>query len=244
MRRGGCGALLFASPLVALLLLPLLALVLRFSPHALTGEAMEAIGVSFRTTALATALVLLFGTPFAYGLSRRRAPVLEVLVTLPAVLPPAAAGLALLLALGRRGLLPTDLPFTAGAVVVAQVYVATPFFVRPLAAAFRALSSQLVEAALLDGASGARLFWKIALPLVRRPLIVGLTLAWARALGEFGATVLFAGNRAGETRTLPLAIYLGFETDLDQAVALSGLLLAIAVGVVAATLLLRPRDDP
>ena len=237
MRRAG--PFLLALPLIVLLAIPLAALVARFSPGALGGDAMAALGVSARTTGLATLLILAFGTPLAYGIARRRVALLEVLATLPAVLPPAAAGLALLLALGRKGLVPTGLPFTAGAVVVAQVYVATPFFVRPLAAAFRALPKELAEAATLDGAA----FWRIALPLVRRPLAVALTLAWARALGEFGATALFAGNRTGETQTLPLAIYLGFETDVDQAVALSTLLLAVAAGVVAATALLRGRED-
>ncbi len=233
-------AYLLALPLIALLALPLVALVLRFSPGALTEDAGAALGVSARTTAAATALVLAFGTPLAYALARRRIAALEILATLPAVLPPSAAGLALLLALGRKGLVPTSLPFTAGAVVLAQAYVATPFFVRPLAAAFRALPRELAEAAILDGAA----FWRVALPLVRRPLLVGLTLAWARALGEFGATALFAGNRVGETQTLPLAIYLGFETDVDQAIALSTMLLAVATGVVAATMLSGRRDDP
>ncbi len=234
---------LLALPLVVLLTLPLVALALRFSPHALGPGAWEAVGVSARTTFAATFAILLFGTPLAYGMGRRRNVALEILTTLPAVLPPAAAGLALLLAFGRKGLLPTGLPFTAGAVVLAQVYVASPFYVRPLASAFRELSRDVAEAATLDGAGRTALFWRIALPLTRRPLAVGLTLAWARALGEFGATALFAGNRAGETQTLSLAVYLGFETDLDQAVALSGLLLAVTVGVVAATLLLRARDE-
>ena len=233
---------LFAAPLLLLLVLPLVALAARFHPSALGADALTAVAVSTRTTGVATLLLLLFGTPLAYGLSRRRLPLLEALVTLPAVLPPAAAGLALLLALGRKGLLPTGLPFTAGAVVLAQVYVAAPFFVRPLASAFREVPPEVEAAARLDGAGDGAAFRRIALPLVRRPLLVALTLAWARALGEFGATALFAGNRPGTTQTLPLAIYLGFETDLDAAVALSTLLLAVAVGVIAATLMLRTRE--
>ena len=138
--------------------------------------------------------------------------------------------------------MPTGLPFTAGAVVLAQVYVAAPFYVRPLASAFRGMPREVEAAARLDGAGDGATFRRIALPLVRRPLLVALTLAWARALGEFGATALFAGNREGITRTLPLAIYLGFETDLDQAVALSTLLLAVAAGVLAATLIPRARE--
>lgn len=233
---------LLAAPLLLVLVLPLVALALRFHPAALTGEAWTAVAVSARTTALAVLLLLLFGTPLAYGLSRRRTPLLEALVTLPAVLPPAAAGLALLLALGRKGILPTALPFTAGAVVLAQVYVAAPFYVRPLASAFRTVPADVEAAARLDGAGDGASFRRIALPLVARPLVVALTLAWARALGEFGATALFAGNRPGVTQTLPLAIYLGFETDLDAAAALSTLLLAVAVGVIAATLMLRSRE--
>lgn len=234
---------LLALPLLALLVLPIAALVLRFSPAALGPEAGEAVRVSARTTTLAVFLLVLFGTPLAYGLAGRRSTVLEALVTLPAVLPPAAAGLALLLALGRKGLVPTSLPFTAGAVVLAQAYVAAPFYVRPLASAFREVSRGVAEAARLDGAGEFALFRRIALPLVRRPLLAALTLAWARALGEFGATALFAGNRPGVTQTLPLAIYLGFETDLDQAVALSTVLLAVAVGVIGATLLLRGKGE-
>lgn len=233
---------LLGAPLLALLVLPVVALALRFSPAALGEEAWAAVAVSARTSGLATLALLLFGTPLAYGLSRRRSTLLETLVTLPAVLPPAAAGLALLLALGRKGLVPTGLPFTTGAVVLAQVYVAAPFYVRPLASAFRAVSDEIESAARLDGAGDGAVFRRIALPLVRRPLLMALTLAWARALGEFGATALFAGNRPGLTQTLPLAIYVGFETDLDAAAALSTLLLAVAVGVIAATQLLRLRD--
>lgn len=233
---------LFAAPLLGLLVLPLIALLARFSFASLTGDAWVAVEVSARTTTLAALTLVFFGTPLAYGLARRRSPWVEALVTLPAVLPPAAAGLALLLALGRKGLVPTGLPFTAGAVVLAQVYVAAPFYVRPLASAFRGVSQEIVEAARIDGAGDGATFARIALPLVRRPLLVALTLAWARALGEFGATALFAGNRPGTTQTLPLAVYLGFETDLDQAVALSTLMLAVAVAVIAGTLMLRERD--
>ena len=240
MRR--LGPFVLAAPLLLLLTLPLAALVARFSPAALGPEAWEAARVSARTTGLSALLLLLFGTPLAYGLARRRVAFLEALVTLPAVLPPAAAGLALLLALGRRGLVPTGLAFTAGAVVLAQTYVAAPFYVRPLASAFRAEAREVAEAARLDGAGEWAYVRLVALPLVRRPLLAALTLAWARALGEFGATALFAGNRPGETQTLPLAIYLGFETDIDQAAALSALLLAVAVGVIAATTLLARRD--
>jgi len=235
---------LLALPLIAFLALPILALAIRAPLELPIGDAMTAVWVSLRTTGLAILAILLFGTPLAFLLGRiRRRGALEVLVTLPVVLPPAAAGLALLLALGRKGLVPTGLPFTAGAVVLAQVYVAVPFYVRPLAAAFREIARAIEEAAILDGAGLGAFFWRVALPLTKRPLAAALTLAWARALGEFGATALFAGNRTGVTQTLPLAIYLGFETDIDMAASLSLLLLAVAVGVIAATLLLRRSED-
>ncbi len=238
------GLFLLALPLIVFLALPILALIMRAPWAVPSGDALTAVVVSLKTTALATLFILLFGTPLAFLLGRiRHRGFLEILVTLPAVLPPAAAGLALLLALGRKGLFPTGLPFTAGAVVLAQVYVAVPFFVRPLAAAFREIAQTVEEAAILDGASLGAFFWRVALPLTKRPLAAALTLAWARALGEFGATALFAGNRTGVTQTLPLAIYLGFETDIDVAASLSLLLLAIAVGVIAATLLLRRKED-
>lgn len=251
-REVGCAALL-ALPLALLLALPVVALLIR-APLALPdGDALEAVWVSLRTSTTATAAILLFGTPLALLLARPRLPLrraLEALVILPAVLPPAAAGLALLLALGRRGIfgeqlrgLGLSIPFTASAVVLAQVYVAAPFFVRPLTAAFRGVPSDLEEAARIDGAEAGALFWRIALPLVRRPLAAALTLAWARALGEFGATALFAGSRVGVTQTLPLAIYLGFETDIDIAASLSVLLLAVATIVIGATLLLRRGDE-
>ncbi|CAN5401339.1 ABC transporter permease [soil metagenome] len=253
MRRGLWGPLLLALPLILFLSLPVAALLLRAAWPRLEGDVLAAVGVSLRTTAVSTVALLLFGTPLALLLARQNLSgrgALETLVTLPAVLPPAAAGLALLLALGRRGFagavlhgVGIDLSFTMWAVVLAQIYVAVPFFVRPLAAALRGLDPTLEEAAALDGAGGFALFWKIALPLVRRPLIVALTLAWARALGEFGATILFAGNRAGETQTLPLAIYLGFETDINLAAGLATVLLAVAVGVIAATSLLRGQEE-
>lgn len=243
MRR--LGPVLLALPLIAFLLLPLAALALR-APLALpTGDALTAVAVSLRTSALATLAVLILGLPVASLMARERLPgraLLEGLVTLPVVLPPAAAGLGLLLALGRKGLLPTALPFTAGAVVLAQLYVAAPFFVRPLAAAFREIGVPLREAAMLDGAGESAFFAHIALPLVRRPLLVALTLAWARALGEFGATALFAGSRVGVTQTLPLAIYLGFETDIDIAAGLSLLLLTVAILVIAITLPLQRSE--
>lgn len=239
-----------AIPLAALLLAPIVALLLRAAPAAVAqnlarSETRDAIAVSLKTSAVTATALLLFGTPFAYALGRRLPGrrLLEAFVTLPAVLPPAAGGIALLLAFGRHGLIPTRLPFSTGAVVLAQLFVSAAFYIRPLAGAFRAVPGEIEEAALLDGASAATVLLRCDLPLVRRTLLAALALAWARAIGEFGATILFAGNRPGVTQTLPLAIYEGFETDLDIAAGLSIVLLAVAIAILALTMLLD-RDKP
>lgn len=248
MRRVPVGTILLALPLLLFLVLPLAALLARGVWPRLEGDALQAVLVSLRTTAISTGLILVLGTPVARLIGGRPWPgrgIVEGLVVFPAVLPPAAAGLALLLAFGRRGMVGAtldrigiSLAFSAGAVVLAQVYVAVPFYVRPLAAALRGVGDELREAAALDGATRGAIFRRIDLPLVRGPLLAALTLAWARALGEFGATVLFAGNRVGETQTLPLAVSLGFEADLDVAVGLATLLLAVALAVLAISALL------
>ncbi|MGL4648096.1 MAG: ABC transporter permease, partial [Caldilineaceae bacterium] len=188
------------------------------------------------------ALALLLGTPLAWLLGRRRfrgRSIVNALVDLPMVLPPAVAGLALLMAYGRRGLVgPTlgifgiEVVFTPWAVVLAQLFVAAPFFVRAAATAFGSVQHDLEEAAMLDGASKRGVFRHITVPLAGAALAGGAVMTWARALGEFGATIIFAGNLPGRTQTMPLAIYLGFELDLDVALALSTLLLAVAFGVL------------
>lgn len=242
----GAGALLFLLPaglLLGLWLIPLGALLLRgFGAGALDYWAdpmvQQALRLSLLTSSIASALVLLTGTPLAYALARwefRGRGALDVLIDLTLVLPPAVAGVALLIAFGRRGLLGpllaqlgVSLPFTTAAVVLAQIFVAAPFFVRAARIGFDAIDPQLEEAATTEGASQWQLFRYVMLPLAGRFVLSGLVLCWTRALGEFGATILFAGNMAGRTQTMPLAIYLGFERDVGVALALSVLLLLVS----------------
>lgn len=232
--------------LLALLVLPVGALLLRaLAPAALgtllTPGAAEALRLSLLTTLTSVSLTVLFGTPVAHLLARYRfrgRRVLDALVDLPVVLPPVVAGVALLLVFGRRGLiggplsdLGLDLAFTTTAVVLAQLFVASPFYVRALKAGFRGVPPELEEAALTDGAGRWGAFWFVTWPLTRGAFIEGAVLAWARALGEFGATIVFAGSLEGRTRTLPLAVYAALERDLDAALALSGVLTVAALGL-------------
>jgi molybdate transport system permease protein len=238
--------LLAGLPFLAFLVLPVVALVLAGLPasslHELGAEeTRQAIWLSLRTTAVSLGLILVLGTPLAFALGRYRFPLrglIEAVVTLPAVLPPSAAGIGLLLAFGRLGLLGKSLEgmgitlaFTPVAVVMAQCFVAAPFYIREAIAAFATGNQILEEAAILDGAGRSALMRTVTLPLAAPHIISGATLAWARALGEFGATILFAGNLPGSTQTMPLAIYIGFESSLERAAALAVLLL-IAAGLV------------
>ncbi len=232
--------LVMGGPLLVLLVLPLLALVTRTTPAALLQaldeeSTRQAIAISLRTSTITVLLVLLFGTPLAYLLGRRRMRMMslvEVLIDLPTVLPPAVAGLALLMAFGRRGLLGDTLaafsiqvPFTTLAVILAQTFVAAPYYIKTASVGLSGVSRELEQAAELDGASAWGSFRFVILPLTARTLIGGAVLCWARALGEFGATIIFAGNLVGRTQTMPLAVYLGFEIDLSQALTLSAILL-------------------
>lgn len=211
-----------------------------------------AIGLSALSTTLTVLLALTFGTPLAYVLARWRFPgrrLVTVLVELPIVLPPAVAGLALLLAFGRRGTLgpllaqfDITLPFTLAAVVLAQTFVAAPFYVRAAQVGFQGVPPEIEAAARVDGAGGWTLFWRVTAPLAGRALGAGLVLCWARALGEFGATILFAGSLQGRTQTMPLLIYNIFERDLDAAIATGALLVALAL--VALLLAQWLRYDP
>lgn len=158
---------------------------------------------------------------------------LDTLIDLPMVLPPSVAGIALLLAFGRRGIFGQYLEaagihiaFTAVAVILAQLFIAAPFYIKSAEAGFEAVDVELENAAALDGANNRQIFRRITLPLTRTALLSGAVMTWARALGEFGATIIFAGNFQGRTQTMPLAIYLGFEVDLNIALTLSVILLA------------------
>jgi molybdate transport system permease protein len=198
----------------------------------------QALRLSLLTSAAATALAVACGTPLAYALARWEVPgrrAIESLIDLTLVLPPAVAGIALLIAFGRRGLfgpalgaVGISLPFTAAAVVIAQLFVSAPFFVRAARVAFEAIAPQIEEAAAILGASPWQLFRFVMVPAARRGLLAGLVLCWTRALSEFGATILFAGNMPGRTQTMPLAIYLGLERDVGAALALSVILLGVS----------------
>jgi len=253
LERGAVTALV--ALLVAFLGLPVAVLVVR----AVAGGALEAavgdpvvldaLSLSLGTTAVSLVLTVLLGTPFAYVLARRRfrgSSVLETIVDLPIVLPPSVAGLALLLVFGRRGLVGPSLevvgltiPFTTVAVVLAQVFVAAPFFVRSARAGFAAVDRDLEDAARVDGAAEHQVFRWITAPLAGAALAAGLVMSWARGLGEFGATIMFAGNIAGRTQTLPLVVYGEFGAgELDASIAAASILVLAAFGVLVAVRLL------
>jgi molybdate transport system permease protein len=237
-----------ATALVLFLALPVAALFLTSRPGAIVAGfrhplAGPALLLSLGTTATCLAVVLVAGTPLAWWLARGRGRLVagvDAFVQLPVVVPPAVAGLALLLAFGRRGLLGgvlagsgVDIAFTTAAVVMAQVFVAAPFYLRGAITAFAAIDERLLVVARTLGASPARVFFRVGLPLARGGLVSGAAMCWARALGEFGATLMFAGNLPGRTQTLPLAIYTALESDMRAAQALALLLVVVAFGVLA-----------
>ncbi len=245
-RRGGPSPLA-AAPILGLLLIPVVAILVRASPAELARQiqeqaARQALALSLATSTATLALALLFGTPLARVLARRPAGGrrwLELAVDLPTVLPPAVAGLGLLFAFGRRGLLGgvlesagLEIAFTPFAVVLAQSFVAVPYYVRTAAVGLAALDPELEVAAELDGATPAQVFRSISLPLAWRGFVGGAALCWARALGEFGATIVFAGNFPGRTQTMPLAVYLGLERDLQLALTLAVILIGISFVVL------------
>jgi molybdate transport system permease protein len=210
----------------------------------------EALMLSLVTTACSLVLTIAIGLPLALVLARRRfrgAWLLETVIDLPIVLPPAVAGLALLLLLGRRGLLGAPLevlgisiPFTAAAVVLAQLFVSAPFFIRSARAGFASVDRDLEDAARVDGARDRDLLRFITVPLAAPALAAGLVMAWARAMGEFGATIMFAGSVAGRTQTLPLFVYGEFGGgDLDASIAAAAVLVFAAAGVLIAVRLLH-----
>jgi len=232
-----------ALPLLLFITLPLLALFLRISPARFFEEltqpqVIQAIKLSVFTSVSTTVITLILGTPVAYLLAQRRYRwhrVVDTLIDLPTVLPPAVAGVALLMAFGRKGLFGPFLdsfgltiPFTQTAVILAQLFIASPFYVKAATLGFAAIDPELKQAAALDGASRWQIFRHIILPLSWMSLLSGSVMTWARALGEFGATILFAGNFPGRTQTMPLAIYVGFEVDLNVALTLSVILVGFA----------------
>ena len=236
--------------------IPLAALIIREPPAMLwqaiqQPEAIEALQLSIVTTCISTLLSVVFGLPVAYTLARLRfrgRAFLETLVTMPTVLPPVVAGVALLITFGRFGLLGRylsplgiALPFTTVAVVMAQMFVSAPFFINSAKAGLEQLDRRYELAAYTLRASPLYTFRRVVLPLIRQALLAGAGLAWARALGELGATITFAGNFPGITETTPIAVYIAAESDLDAAVSLSVVLLAVSFGVLLALRLGRSR---
>ncbi len=245
-------------PILLFLTLPLLLLLLRTSPeqlaHSLSNELTRtAIRLSLVTSTASMLLTVLFGTPLAYLMARGRfrgRRLVETLVELPMVLPPAVAGVALLIAFGRRGLIGgllegagVSIAFTTTAVILAQIFIAAPFFIRSAATGFASIPADLEHAAALDGAEPLQTFRHVSIPLARRAFLAGATLTWARALGEFGATIIFAGNFPGRTQTMPLAIYLGFEMNMETALTLSVILLGISFTAITLVRVVFERED-
>ena len=237
-----------AAVAIVFLLLPLLGLLVRAPwrslPTLLADPLVgEALRLSLVTATLATGVSLLLGVPLAWVLARARFPgrsVLRALVTLPLVLPPVVGGVALFLVLGRRGLVGRwldawfglSIPFTPLAVVLAETFVAMPFLVVAVEGALRAADPRFEEASATLGASRWTTFRRVTLPMIGPSVLAGAVLCWARALGEFGATITFAGNFPGRTQTMPTAVYLALETDPEAAIALSLVLLAVSVVVL------------
>jgi molybdate transport system permease protein len=242
MRRSLLGLAVFATTFagLAFLALPVVAVFARVSPARLVAQlgnpvVTDALIVSLKTTFIAQALILLFGTPTAYVLATRRfrgRSVLVTLVELPLVLPPAVAGLGLLAAFGRTGLLHTSIPFTQAAVVLAVAFVASPLYVRAAIAAFEAVDANIVAASRTLGAGPVRTFFRVVAPLARGGLVAGAALAFARGLGEFGATIMFAGSLRGVTQTLSLAVYAEFDVNFDVALAVSALLVLVSAALL------------
>lgn len=251
---------LLALPFLLFIIIPITAIFLRTSLADLLEnlnhtQVIKAVNVSLLTSLIATVVTWIVGTPVAYLLAQRRfrfRRLVDTLIDLPTVLPPAVAGVALLMAFGRRGLfgpwldsMGINIPFTMPAVVIAQTFIASPFYIKAAALGFGAIDPELKQAASLDGASRLQVFRHITLPLSWTALLSGSVMTWARAMGEFGATIIFAGNFPGRTQTMPLAIYVGFE--IAQSVALTLAIILISLSFLTLLIikgLLYNRLDP
>jgi molybdate transport system permease protein len=245
-----------SAPIVLFLALPVFTLLGTLKPggvlaHLASPLALRALGVTLRTTAAATLVCVGAGLPAAYLLARfrfRGKTLLDALLDLPITIPPVVAGVLLLLTFGRQGLLGRrlallgiDIGFTSVAVVMAQVFIAAPFFIKAARAGFEAVDPRLEAAARTLGAGPRRVFWTVTVPLALPSLLTGTVMAWARALSEFGATMMFAGNFPGRTQTLSLAVMTAMESDLETAAAVSALTLVLAAGALVGARLLAGR---
>jgi molybdate transport system permease protein len=251
------GLALAIAVFAGFLVLPIVALVSRVPVGDLADYlgrpiVRDALLLSLFTSLVSLGVIVLLGTPTAFALGRysfRGKRLLETLIELPLVMPPAVAGIALLLAFGRRGVLGPllegagiDIAFSTVAVVLAQVFVASPFYVKAARAAFQNVPADLEQAAATEGAGGWARFRHILLPLALPGIMGGAVMSWARALGEFGATILFAGNFEGRTQTMPLAIYTALEGDLNAAIVLSAILVVVSFALLLAFKFLSGRD--
>ncbi len=256
--RAPVPAIIFILFLAALLyiLLPVASVFLKISPEgavASLGEpvVVDALKLSLYTTAISLVVVVVAGTPIAYVNARYSYPgkeLVDTIVDLPVVMPPAVAGLALLMAFGRRGVLGQyfgmfglSVAFSTAAVVMAQVFVASPFFIRQARTSFEDVDRTYEHAARTLGASPLRTFFYVTVPIAMNGLVSGAILSWARALGEFGATIMFAGNFQGRTQTMPLAIYTTMQSGIDASLLLSIILVVISFTVIAAVKVLTRR---
>lgn len=248
------GALLFGIPVLVLLTRAILGGALGAS--LISRVVLDALALSVLTSAAALLATVVLGTPLAYLLARRQfrgSWLVDTLVDLPIVLPPSVAGLALLLTFGSRGafgpglaVLGVQVPFTVWAVVIAQTFVSAPLFIRSARTGFQQVDRDLEDAARVDGAHEAAVFRSVTVPLAGGALAAGLVLAWARALGEFGATIMFAGNFPGRTQTLPVAVYSEFQAidGLDRSIAAAAVLVLAAFGVLVVVRWLHWRALP
>lgn len=253
--------LLLLVPTLALLLfltLPLAALFIRVLPKEGLWETIrqplvtEALRLSFITSSATLLVTVVLGTPIAYLLARRRffgSAVLDTIIDLPMVLPPAVAGVALLMAFGRRGILGPwleaaniEIAFTLTAVVMAQTFVSAPFYIRAARAGFQSVDQELERVAHTLGHSPFATFLRITVPLAFPALLSGAVMTWARALGEFGATIMFAGNTIGRTQTMPLAIYIAMQSNLTAALVISAILVIVSFTVLFAVRLILHRS--
>ena len=252
----GAGAL--TAVMLLMITLPLASLFVRAAPGLVTlsfsvGPVRDALLLTLATATMATLVAIAIGTPLAYGTARfhsRAGTVIDTLIDLPLILPPAVAGLALLMAFGRRGVIGEylhlagiDIAFSTAAVVIAQIFVAAPLYIRQARTSFATLDPVYEQAARTLGATPLYTFLHITVPMAGRGLLSGAVMTWARALGEFGATIMFAGNLPGSTQTMPLAIYSMMQEDLNGALAMAVLLVILSGGLIVAVRILTGKEE-
>ena len=234
---------LSSVPFLLFFLLPVVALLWRTPLQGVWNnlskpQVYQAITLSLTTSAVTAFITIIFGTPVAFLMARRSFPfkrAVDTLIDLPTMMPPAVAGVAMLMAFGRRGIIGSwldewgvTIAFTTMAVIIAQTFIAAPFYIKAAIVGFASVDTELEQAAALDGATRWNIFRYVTMPLSWMALLSGAVMTFARALGEFGATIIFAGNFPGRTQTMPLAIYIGFEVNLDVALTLSVILIGIS----------------